>query len=70
MGNEDRRLRTVLAFIAAVAAIAVTFFAVPDAQAEDACAKPVYLKPAAAAASSFDDSEWAPDPNPMAAADG
>ncbi len=70
MGNEDRRLRTVLAYIIAVAAISAPFFAAEAPAEEDKCAKPVYLKPAAVAASSFDDSEWAPDPNPMAAADG
>ena len=38
--------------------------------AEEKREDPVYLKPPAAVASSFDDSEWAPEPNPMAVADG
>ncbi|MFA5339015.1 MAG: discoidin domain-containing protein [Candidatus Omnitrophota bacterium] len=41
-----------------------------DALAGEKCEDPVYLKPASAVASSFDDSEWAPEPNPMAVGDG
>jgi hypothetical protein len=67
MADKDRLLKIALS---AALFTAVFLRAAGACAAEEDNGKPVYLRPAAVVASSFDDSEWAPEPNPVAAADG
>jgi hypothetical protein len=60
MADKDRIIKALLT----AAALAISSEAAADGD------KMVYLKPVAEAASSFDDSEWAPEPEPSAVSDG
>jgi len=60
MADKDRIIKAVL--IGAILAL------LSQARADEG--KLVYLNPVTVAASSFDDSEWAPEPEPSAVSDG